>query len=200
MLPSEYIEAVKKTESINFEDIKFRIANNHFIRLDHAAKGMCTEAGEFLDVLKKYEFYGKELDNVNLKEELGDVLWYIGIACDELGITLEEVMQTNIKKLHKRYGISSNEEGAINRNLSAERVCLEQNDTIVCYDPDCTLGVDFKLGKHLILEHKNFLKNKDESIVYNCVCNDCCGKLVPTINTLCVFCISYGCKKLEISK
>lgn len=45
----------------------------------HMYSGMLTELGEFLDPLKKYIAYGKEIDFTNLKEELGDHCWYI--AC-----------------------------------------------------------------------------------------------------------------------
>lgn len=128
MTPKEYIENVLKTESIDFEKIKARMRLHEYIRLDHASDGLCTEAGEFKDELKKLKFYGKELDRINLVVELGDILWYIGIACDVLGITLEQVMEINIAKLNKRYGIYFNEEGAINRDLSAERDILEKNN------------------------------------------------------------------------
>lgn len=129
MNPKEYVEAVKKTESINFNDIRARMYNEATIRLDHASDGLCTEAGEFKDALKKWKFYGKPLDTINLLEELGDILWYIGVACDTLGINIEDIMELNINKLKKRYGISFNEEGAINRDLSAERYVLEKDKT-----------------------------------------------------------------------
>lgn len=94
-------------------------------RLMHSAMGMNTEAGEFIDALKKHVFYGKVLDKVNLKEEIGDLLWYCAIACSELGISLDEVMTQNIDKLKLRYPNKFNSEDAINRNVEAERVLLE---------------------------------------------------------------------------
>lgn len=51
-------------------------------RLLHAAIGLCTESGELLDAYKKHIFYGKPLDHVNIKEELGDICWYMAIVCD----------------------------------------------------------------------------------------------------------------------
>lgn len=42
----------------------------------HMEAGMLTEAGEFVDQLKKHFAYGKELDVVNLQEEWGDFMWY----------------------------------------------------------------------------------------------------------------------------
>lgn len=127
MQPKEYLENIIKTESIDFLEIRKRMQADTVIRLDHASDGLCTEAGEFKDALKKFKFYGKELDGVNLIEELGDLMWYIGIACHALNTSLEEVMIRNIAKLKARYGDKFNEEGAINRNLSNERKILAQD-------------------------------------------------------------------------
>jgi len=38
-----------------------------------------------------------------LKDELGDVLWYISACADELGITLDEIAEYNVEKLAKRH-------------------------------------------------------------------------------------------------
>lgn len=127
----EYVQAVLKTESNDFEQIKLRLTwdnTNHFtLRLLHAALGASTEANELIDVVKKAIFYGKDIDWTNVKEELGDMLWYIAIACDVAGISIEDIMKQNIAKLHARYGISFNEEGAMNRDLSRERYILEKD-------------------------------------------------------------------------
>jgi len=37
-----------------------------------------------------------------IKSELGDTLWYITSMCKNLGITLADVAQSNIEKLHDR--------------------------------------------------------------------------------------------------
>lgn len=37
-----------------------------------------------------------------IKKELGDTLWYIASMCDNLGITLNDVATTNIRKLQDR--------------------------------------------------------------------------------------------------
>lgn len=46
----------------------------------HAGCGLLTEPGEIVDQYKRHWFYGKELDVKNIKEEIGDTLWYIAIA------------------------------------------------------------------------------------------------------------------------
>jgi NTP pyrophosphatase (non-canonical NTP hydrolase) len=122
----EYIENVVKTESIDFEAIEKRLISVEILRLLHASMGIETEAGEFLDVLKKFIFYGKTIDKVNLVEELGDLLWYVGIACDELSISFEEVMIKNINKLKTRYENNTfKDTKAVERNLKKERKILE---------------------------------------------------------------------------
>ena len=52
--------------------------------------GLCGEAGECIDLVKKYRFQGHQLDQEKLKDELGDVMWYVAITCQALGITLQE--------------------------------------------------------------------------------------------------------------
>lgn len=105
MNPEEYVKNVLKTESNDFESIRERMSSEFYLRLDHASKGMVTESGEFVDALKKFAFYGRELDLINLIEELGDQLWYIAIACDVLKIPMSEIetMERNIAKLKVRY-------------------------------------------------------------------------------------------------
>lgn len=94
-------------------------------RLFHSIAGCVTESGELMDQLKKAAAYGKELDETNLKEEYGDLLWYIQVGLDELGCTIEEILQMNINKLRLRYGDKFSNEKANNRNLDQERQVLE---------------------------------------------------------------------------
>lgn len=74
----------------------------------HAAMGLCGEAGEVLELFKKdifgYKYDGKKrLDREALVKELGDIQWYFDMMLDVYGITLEEVLATNAKKLRERY-------------------------------------------------------------------------------------------------
>ena len=120
----EYVENVLKTESNDFDAIKERF-DPTIIRLLHGVMGMATEAGEMLDQLKKVLFYGKELDFVNLIEEMGDSSWYQAIICDELQVEFKEIWKKNIAKLKARYGDKFNESGALDRDLDNERKILE---------------------------------------------------------------------------
>jgi NTP pyrophosphatase (non-canonical NTP hydrolase) len=98
---------------------------NKIIRLTHAAEGFCTEAGEFMDGIKKFVYYGKPLDEVNLIEELGDILWYVAIAANALCIGIDDVMAVNIRKMRERYGEKFSEEAALNRNIDEEKKAME---------------------------------------------------------------------------
>lgn len=68
-----------------------------------AALGLTGEAGEVADIVKKSYYQGHELDFDAIVEELGDVAWYIALACQALGIGMETVLQMNVDKLKKRY-------------------------------------------------------------------------------------------------
>ncbi|MCR9204168.1 MAG: nucleoside triphosphate pyrophosphohydrolase family protein [Halobacteriovoraceae bacterium] len=126
MNSKEYIQDAIRTEADDFQGMDIRLYEDGTKRLLHAGIGMATEAGEFLDALKKHIFYGKDLDRVNLKEELGDLFWYMAIACDELDIEFEPIMERNIEKLRARYGEKFSEVRADKRDLKKERVILEQ--------------------------------------------------------------------------
>ncbi|WP_127715943.1 nucleoside triphosphate pyrophosphohydrolase family protein [Halobacteriovorax sp. HLS] len=127
MNANEYVKNAIKTESTDFNAMNDRLSNDGLKRLLHAGIGLSTESGEFLDALKKHIFYGKELDRVNLAEEVGDLFWYIAIVADELGLDLEDVMDKNIAKLKARYGEKFSEEKAENRDLETERKILDQH-------------------------------------------------------------------------
>lgn len=121
----EYVKQAVLTEATDYTPMAIRAADPEIIRLLHAGIGMCTESGEFVDALKKHIFYGRPLDKTNLKEEMADCLWYIAIACDQLNVSISELMDTNIKKLRARYPNNFNEYDAVNRNLDKEREILE---------------------------------------------------------------------------
>lgn len=61
----------------------------------HCASGMVTEAGELIDPFKRAMFYKKELDVVNVIEEVGDGLWYIAIACRIFNLNLDLSQENN---------------------------------------------------------------------------------------------------------
>lgn len=126
MTNKEYVAGCLKTESPCDAAVDVRL--NGSARLLHAGIGMATESGEILDQLKKHLYYGKVLDEVNLVEEIGDLFFYMAIACDSLGVSFEDVMKKNNAKLRARYGDRFTSEAAINRDLEKERSILEGNE------------------------------------------------------------------------
>ncbi len=91
----------------------------------HMAIGASTESNELLDAYKKAFAYGKELDKINVSEEIFDCFWYLVNLCRMLNIDIEKGMQTNIDKLKTRYPNKFDTDRAINRDLNKERTILE---------------------------------------------------------------------------
>ena len=104
----EYQELAMATEADQGEiylTLQGRGLWNHYrmIRLDNAARGLAGDCGEISTCIQKYIEYGQELDEINLKEEIGDCLWRLAQLCKGIGITLEDAMISNIEKLKVRY-------------------------------------------------------------------------------------------------
>jgi NTP pyrophosphatase (non-canonical NTP hydrolase) len=91
----------------------------------HMIFGMLTEIGELADIFKKNLAYKKEIDWINVKEEVGDLMWYTANFCKANEFDLEKILETNIDKLIARYPEKFTEEKANNRDLDAEREVLE---------------------------------------------------------------------------
>lgn len=118
---SDYTQSVLSTESPIDTALITRASQNDALRLLHSGLGLCTESGEFVDALKKHIFYGRPLDRNNLKEELGDIVYYIALAADELNVDLDKLLQSNILKLKSRYPEGYKHASALNRNTKTEQ-------------------------------------------------------------------------------
>lgn len=84
-------------------------------RLENGLMGLNGEAGEAIDILKKFLFQGHELDKTHLAKELGDVAWYLAVSADALGYDLETIFKMNIEKLKARYPDGFDSELSIHR-------------------------------------------------------------------------------------
>ena len=69
----------------------------------NAILGLNGEAGELADAVKKYLNQGHQLDKEAILKEAGDMMWYIAILCESLGVKMDQVATMNIEKLKKRY-------------------------------------------------------------------------------------------------
>lgn len=65
--------------------------------------GLAGESGECIDLVKKHVFHDHPLAEQKLKEELGDVLWYLAVTAHSMGVSLDEVAEINVQKLKTRY-------------------------------------------------------------------------------------------------
>ena len=102
----QYLEKAKRTLSTK-DDL-----------LEHMAYGLVTESSEILDAFKKHKFYGRELNIQNLKEECGDLMWYLYQFLEALEYSPEDCRRDNIWKLLKRY--PNKFEDVINRDVNNE--------------------------------------------------------------------------------
>ena len=107
----EFVSTVTSDASTNFVDFADRIGEldregANIERLLTSGVGINAEGGEFLEIVKKMVFQGKPFNEDNREHmiiELGDLMWYVAQATQALGVSFEEVIETNVKKLEKRY-------------------------------------------------------------------------------------------------
>ena len=65
--------------------------------------GVAGEAGDIASCIKKLLFHKNEAIKDGIKENVGDVIWYVAMICNVLGWNLDEILEENIKKLKERY-------------------------------------------------------------------------------------------------
>jgi NTP pyrophosphatase (non-canonical NTP hydrolase) len=107
----EFVAEVTSKASTNFVDFADRIGEldregANIERLLTAGVGINAEGGEFLEIIKKMVFQGKPWNADNREHliiELGDIMWYVAQATQALGISMEQVLDGNIRKLSRRY-------------------------------------------------------------------------------------------------
>jgi NTP pyrophosphatase (non-canonical NTP hydrolase) len=93
--------------------------------LIHGALGAASEVGELCDNLKRHLAYGKELNLPNVKEEVGDILWYASLCASAVDVTLQDVAEANLRKLAERRKIKGAHIDKNLRDLTAEEQALE---------------------------------------------------------------------------
>ena len=80
--------------------------------------GLASEVGEIAEPLKHHIFHGHELTEEKrqeLKLELGDLLFYTAWLADVLAFRLEDIAESNARKLERRYPQGFESERSINR-------------------------------------------------------------------------------------
>ena len=107
----KFVDAVTSEASKDFVALADRMVEldekgANIERLLTAGVGINAEGGEFLEIIKKMVFQGKPWNADNKEHliiELGDLMWYVAQACIALDVSFDEVIETNIDKLMKRY-------------------------------------------------------------------------------------------------
>lgn len=99
------------------------------MNLIHAAMLISGEAGELLDAVKKHVIYDKPLDIPHVIEELGDLEFGMEFLRQIVGVSRQQVLEVNKKKLNERYKKGFTKEEAINRDSAKEREILEAGST-----------------------------------------------------------------------
>jgi NTP pyrophosphatase (non-canonical NTP hydrolase) len=115
LVPDEYVRQAMRTKcdqsralarmaNLSMAQTKDHLPRQLFnIQFNHALLGIGNELGELQKAWQKAMYYGQELDRENVKEELGDLMWFIAEACDALGFSLQDILESNIRKLRVRY-------------------------------------------------------------------------------------------------
>lgn len=79
---------------------------DEFKELMQQVLGLADESGEVLAKFKKWirddDADFAKLDRENIKKELGDILWYIAVVADDIGVSLQDIASYNIEKLASR--------------------------------------------------------------------------------------------------
>lgn len=128
--------------------------------LMHMALGICGEAGEIADALKKAAIYNKPLDRDNVVEELGDLLFYMQGVMNDLGISWDEVVKFNITKLAARYPAGYSDQAA------QERADKQQPQYFVAESVDAAKNGQFTFGPtHNIEAVEEFVANFGGQVV-----------------------------------
>ena len=82
---------------------------------EHALCGMMSELGEVMS-LYQHIYQGEMLDYDKLKDELGDMLWFVCELLTVNNIRLSEVMWRNVEKLKERYPDGFDAERSVRRH------------------------------------------------------------------------------------
>ena len=107
----KFVSSITSKPSTNYEDLIDRLNELNQLgvnvpKLMTSYTGICAEAGEYAEVVKKIIFQSKPYteDNVfHMRREIGDILFYISMACEALGFSMDEAIKMNIEKLSARY-------------------------------------------------------------------------------------------------
>jgi len=109
---TEYKEKALRTDWATYDDYNTGDASARF---EYSVIGLVTESAKLLDMVKKSKKDVFPIEPARVQEELGDLLWYLNLALDEVGMTYEELMQSNLDKIGKKYPVDDVESNKLIR-------------------------------------------------------------------------------------
>ncbi len=185
-----------------------------FEQIQQGCIGLSTESGELLDNLKKAMFQERAFDEVNAKEECGDVLFYMTELLDAIDSDIFECISLNQKKLAERYdGVRFDAQKSLKRDIDREREILEDRknppmpakyscescaDTVCGYaGQEGTACERFKDNRNYPIEPTAQVPSDDSTTAKKACCGNCaerlqlkgCSRYVKTHNDGC--CIDH---------
>lgn len=98
-----------------YQELANRTRNQSELEVLNYTLGLAGETGEFVEAIKKMLFHGHHTPPEKIKEELGDILWYVATLTSIFDFELSDVGDFNIKKLAKRYPEKFSTEHSENR-------------------------------------------------------------------------------------
>lgn len=101
-----------------YQELAERTINKNLTKdeqINHALFGMSGEVGEILSIYQK-QYQGHEIDEEELKKEVGDLIWFVAEYCTVMGWEMDEVLYKNINKLKRRYPDGFEAERSVNRD------------------------------------------------------------------------------------
>lgn len=149
----------------------------HKLMMNHAIIGIASEAGEIADAVKKITLYAKDRKPdfnrdawlTHVKEELGDMEFFLEALRQQLGISREDTLSANITKLDARYasGKFSNEEAETRADKTETTSDVVQNEATNQAVPGVVVNnssaglqePDPTIMRALVGEHEDFRSN-----------------------------------------
>lgn len=111
-LEPTYVHRKDERILIGFDDYQewtrsfVRFSEQDLEGLYHCVLGLCGEAGETADKVKRInrDDNGQltEERKAAIVEELSDVCWYLAAAADSIGVSFSDIIRCNIDKLESR--------------------------------------------------------------------------------------------------
>ena len=112
--------------------------------------GLASEVGELINIIKKVRYHGHTVSSSVIREELGDILWYLAETCTLYGPTLSGIAEDNIAKLRERYPNGFSSKRSINRDEYEQKLAAHVGVSVE----------DIRSGKVLIVDDHEMLQSE----------------------------------------